>query len=64
MSLSELKQEVAKLPEEQQVELSAYLEYLLEKRPENFRQELSRKISDSDRSQWVSLEELKNRLAE
>jgi len=31
MSLSELKEELARLPEQQQVELSAYLEYLLEK---------------------------------
>jgi len=62
MSLSELKEELARLPEQQQVELSAYLEYLLEKRSSNFREELGRKISDHDPSHWVSLEELKNRL--
>ena len=59
MSLSELKEELAKLPEEHQAELSAYLEYLLEKRPAGLTAELGRKLSDSDRSRWVSLDEIK-----
>jgi hypothetical protein len=58
MSLSELKEEVAKLPEQEQAELSAYLEYLLDKRDASFRKDLGRKITDSDRSHWVSLEEI------
>ena len=59
MSLRELKEEVAKLPEQEQAELSAYLEYLLDKRDASFRKDLGRKIADSDPSHWVSLEELK-----
>jgi len=59
MSLSELKEELAKLPEEHQAELSAYLEYLLEKRPPGFAADLGHKLSDPDRSRWVDLEQLK-----
>ena len=61
MSLIELKQELAKLSEEQQQEISAYLEYLLEKQPLSFRESLGRKISDANPANWISLEELKRR---
>jgi hypothetical protein len=61
MSLSELKQELAKLSEEQQQEVSAYLEYLLEKRPLNFHETLGSKVSDANPANWISLEELKRR---
>ena len=58
MSLAELKQQVAVLPESDKAELSVYLATMLRRDDPAYREELSRRIDDCDPSHWVPWSEL------
>ncbi len=61
MSLDQIKEELANLPEAQQDHLAAYLLHLRHLRDPNSPQELRRKIDDRDPAHWISLDELRER---
>jgi hypothetical protein len=62
MSLAELKSEVDLLSPEERRQLTAYLITRDRMADPTFREELSRKIEDSDPSRWIGLEEAEKRL--
>jgi hypothetical protein len=59
MSLAELKQQVATLPESEQAELSVYLAARLRHDDPAYREELTRLIDDREPSHWVRSSELR-----
>ena len=61
MSLAELKQQVAVLPEAEQAELSVYLAAKLRRDDPAYREELSRRIDDRDPTHWVPWSELRDK---
>ena len=60
MSLTELKQQVAGLPESDKAELSVYLAAMLRRDDPAYREELSRLIDDRDAAHWVPWSELRD----
>ena len=63
MSMAELMRVVAGLPSEQQRELAAYLLHLRLQQDATWREEMTRRIDDTDPAHWTSLEEWKKQLA-
>jgi hypothetical protein len=61
MSLAELKQQVAVLPEAEQAELSVYLAAKLRRDDPVYREELAQLIDDRDSSHWVGWAELRDK---
>jgi hypothetical protein len=59
MTLDQIKEELAGMPENQQDHLVAYLVHLRHLREPLARQELARKIDDHDPSHWVSFDQLR-----
>ena len=64
MTLEQIKEGLASLPEEQQDHVVAYVVHLRHLRDPQTRQELTRRIDDRDPSHWVSLDQLKERWKE
>ena len=60
MSLTELKNQVAVLPEAEQAELSVFLAARLRRDDPAYREELARMIDDRDPSHWVRWSELRD----
>jgi hypothetical protein len=60
MSLTELKEQVAVLPEAEQAELSVFLAARLRRDDPAYREELARMIDDREPSHWVSWAELRD----
>lgn len=60
MSLSELKDQAAALPPEEQAELAAYLAERLRRDDPAYRNELARLMDDRDPKNWVRWNDLKN----
>jgi hypothetical protein len=60
MSLAELKQQVAVLPEAEQAELSTFLAARLRRDDPAYREELARVIDDRDPSHWVRRSEMRD----
>jgi hypothetical protein len=61
MSLAEIKQQVAGLPESEKAELSVYLASMLRRDDPVYREELARLIDDRDPAHWVPWAELRDR---
>ena len=61
MTLDQIKEELASMPEEQQEHLVACLVHLRHIRDPLNAQELARKIDDRDPAHWISLDQLKER---
>jgi hypothetical protein len=61
MSLAELKQQVAVLPESEKAELSVYLATMLRRDDPVYREELARLIDDREPSHWVPWAELRDK---
>ena len=59
MTLEQIKQELASMPEEQQDHVVAYMVHLRRLRDSQARQELTRRIDDRDPSHWISVAQLK-----
>jgi hypothetical protein len=59
MLLDQILAEIAEMPKEQQDQLAAFLVHLRHARDPQFSQQVASKIEDSDSSNWVSLDELK-----
>jgi hypothetical protein len=59
MTLEQIKEELAFLPADQLDHLAAYLAHLRHQRDPAYRQELARRIDDSDPAHWVSLDQLR-----
>jgi hypothetical protein len=64
MSLTQLKDEAARLPSKEQRELIAFLVSLQTAKDEEFRRTLAARIDDRDPGHWVELDELQKRYAE
>jgi hypothetical protein len=64
MSLTQLKQEAAGLPEKERRELMAYLVALQTQQDDAFRQKLAAKIDDHDPAHWMELNEAQKRYGE
>lgn len=60
MSLSELKDQAAALPPDEQAELAAYLAERIRRDDPAYRKELARLIDDRDPKNWVRWNHLKN----
>ena len=63
MSLTQLKQEAARLPSKKQRELIVFLLSLQGEKESDFKRKLAAKIDDRDPAHWISLDELKARWA-
>ncbi len=61
MSLAELKQQVAVLPEAEQAELSVFLAAMLRRDDPVYSAELTRLIDDRDPAHWVRWAELRDK---
>lgn len=61
MSLAELKQQLAVLPEAEQADLSVFLASRLRRDDPVYREELARLIDDPDPAHWVPLSELREK---
>jgi hypothetical protein len=61
MTLEQIKEELAGMPEDQQDHLVAYLVYLRHLRDPLTRHELARQIDDHDPSHWISPDQLRER---
>jgi hypothetical protein len=59
MTLEQIKEEIAVMPEEDLDHLVAYLVHLRRLRDPLSTQELTRKIDDRDPAHWISLDQLK-----
>jgi hypothetical protein len=59
MSINQIKEQMATLPEEQQDQLAAYLVHLRHLRDPQLRKEMAERIDDRDPSHWVTVEQLK-----
>jgi hypothetical protein len=59
MTLEEIKEELAVMPQEQQDHLAAYLTHLRHLRDPVFREDLGQRIDDRDPTHWVSLDHLR-----
>jgi hypothetical protein len=64
MSLAELKQQVAVLPDSDKAELSVYLASMLRRDDPVYREELARMIDDRDPAHWVPWSELRDKPSE
>ena len=64
MSLTQLKDEAAHLPSQEQRELIAYLIALQTAGDEGFKAKLASKIDDRDPKTWVDLDDVSKRHAE
>ena len=64
MTLEQIKEKLASLPEAEQDHLGAYLVHLRHMRDPGLRAELTRRIDDRDPAHWTSLEQLKERWKE
>jgi hypothetical protein len=62
MSIEEIKAEIEDLPVEERKRLAAFLVSLRHKELDEYRAGLARKIDDKNPENWVSLEELDQRL--
>ncbi len=62
MSFAELKSEVDRLAPEERRKLKAYLIAKDRAADPAFREEMARKLNDSDPSRWLALEEAEKRL--
>lgn len=59
MTLEQIKEELARMPEEQQDHVVGYVMHLRRLRDPLLRQELTRKMEDRDPSHWISVDQLK-----
>jgi TorA maturation chaperone TorD len=59
MTMEQIKEKLASMPEEQQDHLAAYMVHLRHLRDPLARQEITRKIDDREPSHWISVEQLK-----
>lgn len=57
----EIKTEIARLPREDQDHLAAYLVHLRHEQDSKIRSEIAAKIDDKDPSNWISVDELKEK---
>jgi spore coat protein CotH len=64
MSLTQLKDQAAHLPSEEQRELIAFLIALQTARDKQFKSTLARKIDDRDPAHWVDLGDAQRRYAD
>lgn len=64
MSLTQLKHEVASLPEKDRRELMSYLVALQTEKDEPFKKKLAAKIDDRDPAHWIELNEVQKRYGE
>jgi DNA-binding transcriptional MerR regulator len=62
MSIQEIKTEIEALPAEERKRLAAFLVSLRHKELDEYRTGLGRKIDDKNPENWISLEELDQRL--
>ena len=61
MTLEQIKEELATMPEAVQDHLLGYLIHLRNLRDPTVKHEFSKKIDDRDPSHWVSLDQLRER---
>jgi hypothetical protein len=61
MSLEDVKTAIAGMPQQDQDQLVAYLVHLRHQRDPSIAAELRTRIDDTDRANWLSLEELRER---
>ena len=59
MTVEQIKEELASMPEEQQDHVVAYLVHLRHLRDPLVRGEITRRIDDRDSSHWIPLDQLK-----
>ena len=59
MTMEQIKEELASMPEEQQDHLVAYVVHLRHLRDPQARQEITRRIDDREPSHWISVDQLK-----
>jgi len=59
MTLDQIKEELASMPEEQQDHLVAYVVHLRHLRDPQARREITRRIDDREPSHWISVDQLK-----
>ena len=59
MSLKEIKNGVAELPEQEQDQLAAYLVHLRHQRDAKFRHEISSRLNDKNPDHWISVDQLR-----
>lgn len=64
MNLAEIQEAVSKLSDVQQRSLAAFLTKLRIERDPSMLRELSRRLDDSNRENWISLEEAKKALGD
>ncbi len=62
MSVQELKDQIAALPQEAQNELMAFLFHMRHREDDRYAKTLTRRMEDSDLAHWLSPEEFENRL--
>ena len=59
MTMEQIKEELASMPEEQQDHLVAYVVHLRHLRDPQARRENTRRIDDLEPSHWISVDQLK-----
>lgn len=59
MSLKEIKNGAAELPEDQQDHLAAYLVHLRHQRDAKLSQEISSRLNDKNPDHWISFDQLR-----
>jgi hypothetical protein len=64
MSIEQLKKEAAALSFEEQGQLAAFLVQLRNRQDPEYLTEMGRRISDKDRSHWLTPEEFEKKLDE
>ena len=64
MSLTQLKDEVARLPSKEQRELIAFLVSLQTAKDEEFKKKLATRINDRDPAHWIEFDELQKKYKE
>lgn len=64
MSLEQLKREVASLTSREQADLISYTLKLRYDNDANYRQEVTDRLNDSDKSHWLTPDEFERRLGE
>lgn len=62
MSIQEIRSEVEALPAEERRKLAAFLVSLRHRDMEGYRQQMARRIDDKNPENWLTLEELDQRL--
>ena len=64
MTLEQIKEQLASMPEEEQDHVVAYVVHLRHMRDPLTRQELTRKLDDRDPAHWISVDQLKEQWKE